>query len=163
MKRAAGLLAFALLPAALHAEMAPFPADRSDYLLNCGGCHGIDGVSNSRIVPDLKGQVGHFLKLPEGRGYLGRLPNIAFATLPDRELAALLNYTIFTLGGDSVPKGAKPFSVQEVAALRRQPLNEVALFQYRQKIVEELIEKYDATPALRLYGEDMYGADRREK
>ena len=161
MRRAAGLLALALLPAALHAEMAPLAADRSDYLLNCGGCHGIDGISNSRIVPDLKDQVGHFLKMPEGRGYLGRLPNIAFATLPDKELAALLNYTIFTLGGDSAPKGAKPFTAAEVAALRRQPLNEAALFQYRQKIVEDLIAKYNATPALRFYGEDMYGAGKQ--
>ena len=161
MRRAAALLISVLLPAALHAEMAPLQREHSNYLLNCGGCHGIDGVSNSRIVPDLKDQVGYFLQLPEGRRYLGRLPNIAFATLSDRELADLLNYMVFILGGDSAPKDAKPYTVQEVASLRKQPLNEVALFEYRAALVEELIEKHNATTALRLYGEDLYGSGKQ--
>ena len=158
MKPAAGLLALALLPAAVHADFAPIPPDREVYLLNCGGCHGLDGVSNSRIVPDLKGQVGYFFNLPEGRRYLARLPNVAFSQTTDRELATLLNYAVFTLGGDSVPKGAKPYSAAEVGSLRKQPLNEAALFQYRQTLVDTLIDKYKATTALRLYGDDPYGS-----
>jgi len=161
MRRIAGLLVSLLLPAALHAEMAPLQREQSNYLLNCGGCHGIDGVSNSRVVPDLKDQVGYFLRLPEGRRYLGRLPNIAFATLSDRDLADLLNYMVFTLGGDSAPKGAEPYSAKEVASLRKQPLNEVALFEYRASLVEELIEKHNATTALRFYGEDLYGSQKQ--
>ncbi len=158
MKPAAGLIALALLPAAVHAELSPIPPDREVYLLNCGGCHGLDGVSNSQIVPDLKDQVGHFLALPEGRRYLVRLPNVAFSVTTDAELATLLNYAVFTLGGESVPKGAKPYSAAEVGSLRKQPLNEAALFQYRQTLVDTLIDKYKATTALRLYGDDLYGS-----
>ncbi len=157
MKGVAGLLALALLPAALSAEMTPIPPARQNFLLSCGGCHGLDGVSNSQLVPDLKDQVGWFFSLPEGRRYLARLPNVAFSTNSDQELAELLNYAVFTLGGASVPKGAKPYTASEVGALRKQPLTEAALFQYRQGIVETLIGQYNATPSLRRYGEDMYG------
>lgn len=158
MKRAAGIFALALLPALAFAEMTPIPRDKQNFLLGCGGCHGLDGVSNSQIVPDLKNQVGYFLNLPEGRRYLARLPNVAFSTNTDEELAGLLNYAVFTLGGDSVPKGAKPYTAREVAGLRKQPLTETALFQYRQDMVETLIADYRATPSLRRYGEDMYGS-----
>ena len=157
MKRAAGITALALLPALACADMTPIPQDKQNFLLNCGGCHGLDGVSNSQIVPDLKDQVGYFLNLPEGRRYLARLPNVAFSTNTDQELAALLNYAVFTLGGPSVPKGAKPYTAREVGELRKQPLTETALFQYRQQMVETLVADYRATPALRRYGEDMYG------
>jgi hypothetical protein len=157
MKRAAGFIALTLMPALAFAEMAPIPQDKQNFLLGCGGCHGLDGVSNSQIVPDLKNQVGYFLNLPEGRRYLARLPNVAFSTNTDEELAGLLNYAVFTLGGDSVPKGAKPYTAREVGALRKQPLTETALFQYRQDMVETLIADYRATPSLRRYGEDMYG------
>jgi hypothetical protein len=158
MIKAVGLAALLLLPAAVGAEMTPIPPARQDFLLGCGGCHGIDGVSNSQIVPDLKDQVGWFFNLPEGRRYLARLPNVAFSTNTDQELAALLNYAVFTLGGNSVPKGAKPYTAREVGELRKQPLTEAALFSYRQDLVETLIGKYNATPALRRYGEDMYGS-----
>ena len=158
MRIGTGIAALALLPALASADMAPIPAAQQAYLLGCGGCHGIDGVSNSRIVPDLKDQVGWFLNLPEGRRYLARLPNVAFSTNTDRELAALLNYAVFTLGGSSVPNGAKPYTAREVGELRKQPLTETALFQYRSKMVETLVADYRATPSLRRYGEDMYGS-----
>ncbi len=158
MRAGAGILAIALLPALAFAEMGPIPQDKQNFLLSCGGCHGLDGVSNSQIVPDLKNQVGFFFNLPEGRRYLARLPNVAFSTNTDQELADLLNYAVFTLGGPSVPKGARPYSAREVGELRKQPLTETALFQYRQKMVETLIADYQATPSLRRYGEDMYGS-----
>lgn len=157
MRGIAGLAALALLPALASADMAPIPPARQAYLLGCGGCHGLDGVSNSQIVPDLKDQVGYFLNLPEGRRYLARLPNVAFSTNSDQELAALLNYAVFTLGGPSVPAGAKPYTAREVGELRKQPLTETALFQYREKMVETLVADYRATPSLRRYGEDIYG------
>lgn len=157
MKGAASLLALALLPALAHADMTPIPSAQQAYLLGCGGCHGLDGVSNSRIVPDLKDQVGYFLNLPEGRRYLARLPNVAFSAATDPELAALLNYAVFTLGGPSVPPGAKPYTAGEVGMLRKQPLTETPLFQYREKMVETLVAEYRAAPSLRRYGEDLYG------
>ncbi|HMA52547.1 MAG TPA: hypothetical protein VKP60_22455 [Magnetospirillaceae bacterium] len=159
MRLGAGIVALgALLPALAFADPGAIPQDKQNFLLGCGGCHGLEGVSNSQIVPDLKDQVGHFLNLPEGRRYLARLPNVAFSTNTDQELAALLNYAVFTLGGASVPKGAKPYTAREVGELRKQPLTETALFQYRQRIVETLIAQFHATPSLRRYGQDMYGS-----
>ena len=50
-------------------------------------------------MPELQGKVGFFLNTAEGRSYLVRLPNIAFSTLSDAELAEMLNYMVVTIGG----------------------------------------------------------------
>lgn len=150
------LVAVVALPIALHAEPRRLSPPRVSYLLSCGGCHGFEGVSNSKLVPDLKGQVGYFLNLPQGRSYLVRLPNVAFSTTTDADLTDLLNYVVFALGGASVPAGAKPYTMQEVAQLRRQPLTEVSLAELRRQMVQTLIDRYQATTDLRRYGEDSY-------
>ena len=128
-----------------------FQQAQRNYLLDCGGCHGLDGESNAKVVPQLKGLVGYYLRTPEGRAYLPRLPNIAFAALGDRELAAVLNYIVFDLGGASAPIGAKPYTAAEVARWRAQPLTEVSLSTYRRGLASMLIERYGAPPALRAY------------
>ena len=130
---------------------------RLPYLMGCVGCHGETGVTISQKVPDLKNQIGFFLHLPEGRAYLVRLPNVAFAPISDAALADMMNYMVFDLGGPSVPKDAKPYSAAEVGRLRKQPLTEVPLFQYRTEIVERLIADYQAPEAMRLYGQGLYG------
>ncbi len=79
-------------------EAGEFSAPQRDYILACAGCHGIQGVSNPDLVPSLQGLVGYFLELPEGRAYLSRLPNVAFSTLSDERLAAVLNYMVFEIG-----------------------------------------------------------------
>jgi len=132
-------------------------AGRRPYLMGCVGCHGEAGVTISQKVPDLKDQIGYFLHLPEGRAYLVRLPNVAFAPISDGELAEMMNYMVFTLGGASAPKDAKPYTAAEVGKLRKQPLTEVPLFQYRSEIVERLIADYQAPEGLRLYGQGLYG------
>src|ERR1700733_8723934 len=145
------VLALAGLPSLLQAEMRQVQTPRSNYLLSCGGCHGLNGVSNSRLVPDLKDQVGFFLNMPEGRGYVVRLPNVAFSMPTDEGLTGLLNYVVFTLGGASVPKGTKPYTLHEVSQLRRKPLTEVSLAQMRQQMVRILVDQYHASTDLRRY------------
>lgn len=140
------------LPASIRAEDSPVLSPRVNYLLNCGGCHGLTGTSNSRLVPDLKDHVGFFLNLPEGRRYLVRLPNVAFSMTTDEALTGLLNYVVFTLGGATVPKDTKPYTVSEVSELRRRPLTEVSLARTRQAMIQTLIDQYHATSDLRLYG-----------
>jgi hypothetical protein len=154
------VLALTGFPAVLHAETetTQIQTPRSNYLLSCGGCHGLNGVSNSRLVPDLKDQVGYFLNLPEGRSYVVRLPNVAFSLTTDEALTDLMNYVVFTLGGAGVPKGTKPYTLHEVSQLRRNPLTEVSLAQMRQRMVRTLIDQYNATTDLRRYGEDDYGS-----
>ncbi|MFM7783680.1 MAG: hypothetical protein ACKPE6_03380 [Gammaproteobacteria bacterium] len=126
---------------------------QSDYLLACGGCHGETGVSNGRLVPDLAGQVGHFMNTAEGRAYLVRLPNVAAAALDDAALADVLNFMVWTIGGASAPPAARRFSAGEVAPLRQRPLNGVSLRALRATPVETLVSEHGAPPALRVYGE----------
>ena len=95
--------------------------------------------------------MGYYLNVPEGRAYLPRLPNVAFSSLSDEELAAVLNYMVFDIGADSAPAGSRPFVAAEVAKWRRQPLTEVTLSAYRRRIVETLIDRYRAPAALRGY------------
>ena len=143
----------------LHAQepLKPFAPSQNDYVLACAGCHGLDGASHSRVVPRLKGRAGYYLADAEGRAYLSRLPNVAFSTLSDAQLAAVLNYIVFDLGEGSAPAGVKPYAGAEVAKWRKQPLTEVALSQYRQRVVETLIGEHHAPAELRNYGDGLYG------
>jgi mono/diheme cytochrome c family protein len=134
---------------------AEFSAPQRDYILACGGCHGLKGVSNANLVPSLQGLVGYFLDLPEGRAYLPRLPNVAFSTLSDEQLADVLNYTVFEIGAGSAPAGTRPYVAAEVAQWRKQPLTEVPLSAYRRQLVETLIRRYRAPVTLRGYGADL--------
>jgi len=133
-----------------------FTKPQSNYLVNCGGCHGENGVSNSKLVPDLRDQVGFFLTTSEGRDYLVRLPNVAFSMLSDQDLTDVLNFMVFRIGSASVPAHTTPYTVAEVARLRKQPLNEVSLVDVRNRLVNTLIGEHQASQALRVYGSDRY-------
>jgi hypothetical protein len=93
--------------------------------------------------------------LPKGRAYLSRLPNVAFSTLSDEQLAAVLNYMVFEIGAGSAPPGARPYVATEVGQWRKRPLTEVTLSAYRRQLVETLIRRYRAPAALRGYGADL--------
>jgi mono/diheme cytochrome c family protein len=128
----------------------------SNYVLGCGGCHGIDGASNPKLVPELRGQVGYFLATQRGREYLVRLPNVAFYAVSDAELADVLNYMVFTIGRGGVPVNAKPYTAAEVGNLRKSPLTEVRLIEYRNTLVEDLIANHGAPASLRIYSSAAY-------
>ena len=137
--------------AAEPANIPEFSKVQSDYLLACAGCHGENGISNSRLVPDLRDQVGYFLSAPQGRRYLVQLPNVATAALDDAALAAVLNFMVWEIGGASAPAGASRYTAPEVSTLRREPLNEVSLKDYRKQLVESLIAEHGAPTTLRYY------------
>jgi cytochrome c553 len=144
------------LVAPLRGAIPALSKPQSNYLLGCGGCHGENGLSNSRLVPELHDAVGYFLNTTAGREYLVRLPNVAFSTLSDRELADVLNFMVFSLGGASVPAGARPYTETEVGRLRQRPLNEVSLLAYRRQLIDTLIARHQGSERLRLYGGDSY-------
>lgn len=150
------LAAMTLFAAAVIAAAGPSARSSSNYALGCGGCHGIEGVSNPKLVPELRGQVGYFLSTRQGREYLVRLPNVAFYTVSDAELADILNYTVFTIGGKGIPANAKPYTASEVGALRKSPLTEVSLIDYRNTLVEDLIANHGAPASLRVYSNTEY-------
>ncbi|RVT41052.1 cytochrome C [Sphingobium algorifonticola] len=124
---------------------------RSDYLENCGGCHGIHGLSAPAQLPELRNRVGWFMCTPGARAYLVRLPNIAHSRISDnQQLADLLNFVVFGLGGDSVPPGTQPYTAAEVTRERQFALSAASLKKERARYVEEAIRMCRAPVAMRL-------------
>jgi hypothetical protein len=143
------LAAAALLLASTVAEAAtPLPeltslpeltGPQSDYVEHCSGCHGMQGNSAPADIPVLRDRVGYFMCTPAGRDYLIRLPNVAYSAITDnQELADMMNFVVFGLGGASAPKGAKPFTASEVARLRGRALATQSLIAARADVVAKL-------------------------
>ena len=115
MKRLALVLAVFSLPMTAAAETY----EEHDYILNCAGCHQING-SGSRTVPSL-------LAMPELRGKAGareywvQVPGAAQAPLSDTRLAALMNWLVKRFAGET-PK--PPYTAAEVKRLRAAPLRD---------------------------------------
>ena len=148
MKRALSLgLIVCSLPWAAFAATAkekalpgvPNPAQAHiDYMLKCQGCHHPDGASNMVNTPPLKNMVARFLHVKGGREFLSRVPGVATTDLDDQRLTQLLNWTLYRFDRAHIPAQFKPYTVDEVAKLRRQPLR-----LERAKMREELIALMD--------------------
>lgn len=124
---------------------------RSAFLERCGGCHGLDGKAAAAVVPDLRDQVGYFLCTPQGRAYVGRLPNVAFSAVSDQQLAEIVNYAVFKVGGSSAPSGAKPYTAAEIGRLRHDPLTATDLVAQRSRVAEGVIKSCPMAKGLRTY------------
>jgi hypothetical protein len=98
---------------------------QTDYMLNCRGCHGPDGSGILDGAPSFRGQVAKFLWVPGGREYLIRVPGTAQTELSDARVAALLNWIVHEFSPNEVPAEFAPYTVEEVARLRRLPLADV--------------------------------------
>ena len=148
-------------PADGPARIADPAQARSDYIENCGGCHGIAGDSAPARLPVLRQRVGYFLCTPAARAYLLRLPNVAHSRIADdAELADLLNYVVFELGGASAPARSLPFTAAEVTRERPHALNDGSLKAERARLVEQVIRSCRAPASLRLlYPGDKAGHD----
>ena len=145
------LVAMALLSAIASAEAEPalplLTTPQSDYVEHCSGCHGMQGNSAPAPIPVLRDRVGYFMCTREGRDYLIRLPNVAYSAIEDnQELADMMNFVVFGLGGASAPRSAKPFTAGEVARLRRDALATQSLIVARTKIVAGLSTSACAVP-----------------
>jgi hypothetical protein len=113
---------------------------QSDYVEHCSGCHGMQGNSAPAEIPVLRDRVGYFMCTQEGREYLIRLPNVAYSAIVDnQELADMMNFVVFGLGGASAPKGAKPFTATEVARLRVRALGTQSLIAARADVVGGMV------------------------
>lgn len=89
-----------------------------NYMIHCQGCHLPDAIGFAGKVPRMKNFVGYFLHSKEGREFVIRVPGVATASLPDDELAELMNWLLLTHSAEQLPDPFAPFSVAEVAALR---------------------------------------------
>jgi hypothetical protein len=139
------------IPAAVTAMMEDPELAQSDFIEQCAGCHGVRGSSVPAHLPELKDRVGWFMCTPDSRAYLLRLPNVAHSRLTDnRQLADLMNYVIFVLGGRSAPAGTKPFTADEVARERQFALTSGSLAAERLRLANVAIRKCHAPASLRL-------------
>ncbi|MBI1905522.1 MAG: cytochrome c [Rhodocyclales bacterium] len=110
---------------------------RQNYIRHCAGCHRFDGGGNALGgIPSMKGAVGHFLRLPEGRAFLVQVPGTSQAPLGDAEIAELLNWILVNFSSGEIPPGFSPYSPGEVAHYRESRLDDVA--GTRQRIVGKL-------------------------
>ncbi len=92
---------------------------RADYVLQCAGCHRVDGRGSSRHgIPDFRNSVGAFVHLPAGREYLVRVPGAAQSQLSNAELAAVLNWVLEEFSPAQLPADFQPYTEQEVAQVR---------------------------------------------
>lgn len=120
------LVLAASLGIASHA-VAAGEAGRQHYVLNCAGCHQFDGSgSRAHEIPNMRGAVGHFLRLPEGRAFLVKVPGTSNSRLTDAEIATMLNWLVEEFSRAEVPPDFKPYTPDEVTRLRQHPLDDVA-------------------------------------
>jgi hypothetical protein len=117
VRRALALAAAALLCAA---GAAAEPGAEEDYVLQCSGCHRLDGSGAPGVAPGLR-DLGRLLERPGGRAYLARVPGVAQAPLGDARLARLLN---FVLAEIAASPARPPYAAEEVGRLRRSPLRD---------------------------------------
>ena len=139
MRAVVAAATFLLAPAIAYAapDWPELTTPQSDYVEHCSGCHGMQGDSAPADIPVLRDRIGYFMCTREGREYLIRLPNVAYSAISDnQQLANMMNFVVFGLGGASAPKGTKPFTAAEVAKLRTRALATESLIEARAEIVK---------------------------
>ncbi len=127
-------------------------ADGAKLYAQCAGCHQTNGQGLPGTFPPLAGHVSEILNLKGGREYLilvllnglqgpievkgmkynGAMP--AFGGLKDEEIAALLNHIATAWGDAKKVKDFKPFTAEEVKALRTKKLTAQQVLEERKKL-----------------------------
>ena len=120
MTARAWALALTLASPAVHADA------RTDYMLNCQGCHLGDGRGSPGHVPDLRNELGLMLRVPGGREYLVQVPGSRNAAIDDAALAAVLNWMLPTFSPATLPPQFTPYTPDEVGRLRSAPFENTA-------------------------------------
>jgi hypothetical protein len=113
---------FALLVLLAGAALADDRRAEVNYMLHCQGCHLPEARGIAGKVPPMNNFVGYFLHSDEGRRFLIRVPGVASSALGDEALAELMNWLLVTYSTRQLPAPFLPFTPQEVARLRTDPL-----------------------------------------
>ncbi len=111
----------AALPVARALERPESSNPEQNYLLFCGGCHGLAGSGIPHRVPALKDTIGRFLRADGGRELLLRFPGVANSQLSDAALAQVMNWCVARFSGPDAPADVRPYSAEEVHAARAIP------------------------------------------
>ncbi len=104
---------------------------RTDYMLNCQGCHADDGRGSPGHVPDLRDELGLMLRVAGGREYLVQVPGSRNAAIDDAALAAVLNWMLPTFSAATLPQDFAPYTAAEVHRLRSEPFEDTAATRVR--------------------------------
>jgi len=115
--------------------MAQEPA--LNYLQHCAGCHLADGSGSARNnVPDMRGVIGLFPRLAEGRAFLIQVAGVSQAPLSADDIAALMNWLLPAFSGAELPRDFAPYTGAEVETLRQhRPADLMAL---RGELIQQL-------------------------
>jgi mono/diheme cytochrome c family protein len=96
-----------------------------DYMLYCMGCHGTQAQGVPGKIPPLAHALARYMRTPAGRDYVLRVPGAASSVLSDAQLAAVLNWLAAQFNAEELQPGVAPFTADEVARSRHQPLADV--------------------------------------
>ena len=115
---------------------------RQDWILNCQGCHKIDGSGRpEKGLPDLTGEVSKFLTVEGGREYLSRVPGITNASVNDAQLTELINWLLLRFDPDNIPADHVPYTTEEVAQWRKYPLS-IDAAKTRENLLAKILNKH---------------------
>jgi len=139
--RAAAVLGTILVTVAFASTTLAGPERaRTNWILNCQGCHRADARGTPDGAPNMAGEVARFLSVEGGRAFLVRVPGVANAPLPDDQLAELVNWLLKTFDGAHLPPGFTPYTAEEVGRLRAHALIEDAATM-RARLIEAMNNK----------------------
>src|SRR3954463_1915565 len=130
---------------ALAMSMANAANPAQDYALNCMGCHGTEAQGIPGKVPPLANALSRFMRSPEGRNYVLRVPGAANSALSNEQLAAVLNWLAVTYDSSVSATRPAPFTSTEVAAVRHQPL--LSVLATRSAVVHNLATTGPSPPS----------------
>jgi hypothetical protein len=114
------LVVLSLLPSSLWAKDPEVL-----YMMECQGCHLADGGGGLNSIPTLHNNVAKFPAVPGGREYLVQVPGVALSSLSDQDITAVLNWMVRKFGPVEWTRRYTPYTVEEVAILRKNPLTEI--------------------------------------
>jgi mono/diheme cytochrome c family protein len=147
---AATVLLAAAFPAQAQTSAGATDAGSRVYATNCVVCHQAAGTGMAGAFPPLAGHVPELLKRADGRSYVGKVLlfglegeiNVngnafagampAWSALSDNDIADVLNYVSHAWdNGKSLPSGFKPFTSDEIKALRAPELTSAQVYALR--------------------------------
>ena len=98
---------------------------KTNYMLNCQGCHQADGSGLPGNVPSMRDFAGKFLQVAGGREFLVQVPGSSNSPLDDAQLAELLNWILVTMSAGQLGDSFQFFTEEEVTEMRRHVLVDV--------------------------------------
>jgi hypothetical protein len=114
------------------------------YMMECQGCHLADGAGGLDSVPILQDNVARYLTVPGGREFLVQVPGVALSSLSDQDTTAVLNWMLTTFGPIALATQYAPYTVEEVASLRKHPQTDIGSRRAELMLLMEKLKSTDA-------------------